>query len=202
MSAHAQPRHLLPRVLLTAAVAAVVWVGGRQALGDFALQQPMRELDDARAGQLAVTPRRLDAWHDELEQVRRLDPGNPSAPEYLAMLASVRASAAPPPARAAELERALRDDRAALGLRPNSGYLWASEMTVLHQLGRTRPLSAAEQVELHQAMARAAAFGPWEPTILREVLAVGADIYPSLNAAERTRLRECASRLMQLSVAR
>lgn len=200
---------LLIKLVLTLMMVGVVAFIGRIGLADFLRLEATTYVDKFNEGRVRPSMERLAKARERLLLARRMDSGNPIIPEYLAQISYIRAahSSIDKELQQGYLNDALREYQQALSLRPNSGYLWAGEMTVIHLL-MTLDEPAENQLimptagdpqwrQLVRAMGHSIQLSPWEPGVLRQVVAVGSRYYPAL-AVEERQLFDSAKRNAEL----
>lgn len=188
---------LLVKLGLTLMLLVVVVFIGRVGVADFLRLEATTYVDKFNEGRVRPSMERLAKARERLLLARRVDPNNPIIPEYLAQISYIRAahSSMDKESQRGYLNDALREYQQALALRPNSGYLWAGEMTVIHLLmtldehAEDQPIiptaGDSQWRQLVLAMGHAIQLAPWEPGVLRQVLVVGNRYYPALSRDER-----------------
>lgn len=185
---------LVWRWLLTAGIALLVFDLSRAGIADFLRLEPCAYLDRVQTSGKRPDPSKLSAARDRLEFARKIDPGNPIVHEYLGIIYFHRAIIFPDdlPLRILYLETARNYYQTALGLRPNSGYLWAGMLAVRGALldGRLAgPTEASERENelsgLKQALQHAARLAPWEAPVLNIVVKTGKHHYKLMGTDER-----------------
>ncbi len=175
----------LIRVAMTAGLVLLIIELSRIGLADFMRLGPGAYLDSIRAANALPSPGKLLGARERLLVARALDRDNPIIPEYLGQIAFYRATLSPSDAKLQQkyLSEALESYEAALALRPNSGYLWASLMLTRQALlGLTQVYDVAGVLD---AMRHAAQLAPWEPGIIEQVIWVGTMHYAELSPQER-----------------
>lgn len=191
------PSRFLMRSLLTVLLLAVAYFIGRVGLADFLRLEPTTYIDHVKEGKVRLSMEKLAQARTRLVLVERIDSSNPIIPEYLAQIAYFRAgySGFDKELQRAYLREALEEYDSAIRLRPNSGYLWAGSMTVMHQLrsldesadaqGLTVKLeSDAQWHQMMVAMKHAIQLAPWERGVLAQVIMVGTKYYSVLSEEE------------------
>lgn len=190
---------ILIKLGLTVLLLAVVFFIGRVGLADFLRLESTSYIDKVNEGQVRLSMERLEKSRQRLLLAGRIDADNPVIPEYLAQIAYIRASYsdANKELQRGYLNEALTQYQLALRLRPNSGYLWAGEMAVIHLLMSSDEVAGAEGApmipatsapqwkQMMVAMKHAIQLAPWEPGVLTQVVAVGNKYYPVLGSGEK-----------------
>lgn len=189
----------LVNLVLTLVLLIVVVFIGRVGVADFLRLEATTYIDKFNEGQVRPSMEQLAKARQRLLLVRSIDPGNPVVPEYLAQVSYIRAahSGMDKALQRGYLNDALREYQLALGLRPNSGYLWAGKMTVMQLLMSLDESDGAEDkpamptalgsdwVQMMEAMKHAIQLAPWEPGVLRQVMVVGGKYSSALGDEER-----------------
>ncbi|WP_035384809.1 hypothetical protein [Ferriphaselus sp. R-1] len=204
------------KLVLTLVLLAVVVFIGRVGVADFLRLEATTYIDKFNEGRIRLSMEQLAKARQRLLLVRSIDPGNPVVPEYLAQVSYIRAahSGINKELQREYLSDALREYQLALGLRPNSGYLWAGKMTVMQLLmsldetvgPEGRPAMPTgfgpNWVQMMAAMKHAIQLAPWEPGVLRQIMFIG-DKYSLVLAGEDRQLFDLAKRnavLLKLAV--
>lgn len=187
------PARFLIKSFLTVVLLAVAFFIGRVGLADFLRLEPTTYIDQLNQGKARLSMERLARSRERLLLVRHIDAKNPIIPEYLAQVSYIRAgySGFDKELQRNYLHDALREYGLALELRPNSGYLWAGKMTVMHLLATLQDKTVASVTsdpqweQMMAAMKHAIQLAPWERGVLRQILVVGSKYYPVLGDEER-----------------
>ncbi len=196
----------LIRVTLTVGLVLLIIELSRIGLADFMRLEPATYLDSVRAANALPSHARLMEARERLLAAGTLDPDNPVIPEYLGQIAFYRAMLAPSDAQLQQkyFSDALVNYEAALTLRPNSGYLWASLMLTRQALlGLSQRTSAATGRGLDgvaDAMRHAAQLAPWEPGIVEQIIWVGTMHYAELSAPDRAIVDGASARARKLGL--
>lgn len=196
---------LIFTVLLSSALLYLVKAG----VADFLRLAPCAYLEAVRQKTATLDPVRLAAAKERLLLAQSWDDGNPVIPEYLGQIALMRTQLAgfSPRLQVIFLKEAIDDYQMAIRLRPDSAYLWAARMTTGSMLIATNArlerddvLMARELAELKFALRRAGALGPWEPSVLQQMVRVGSLHYGELSLNEREMVDGAKTRAKQLGV--
>ena len=194
-----RPRQATLGVRLAASLILLLFAAwaGRQALGDFLQLAPANTIDRILASTQPLRAPELTQARAELVRAASVDPRNPYAWEYLAQ-SSLLAARLPQANVSSVLLEAADEYHRAIGLRPNSGYLQAGEMTALYLLSRRQPLTEPQARRLRVAMIAAVRMAPWERQVLSQVLDVALGEGSNLNPGQRAALQVAAQHLMLL----
>lgn len=158
-------------------------------------------------GVVRLDPVELDKSRERLLLARSWDFNNPVIPEYLGQIEFMRAEifSFSPAMQASFLREAIGDFDSAIALRPNSSYLWASRMTAGSRLLEADAKLAvndamvnAELSAIQTALRRAAALGPFEPRVLRQLISVGKLRYLEFSPENRSVIDAAVIRAKQL----
>ncbi len=189
--------------MVTALMLAAIWFL-RIGLADFMRLEPGTYLDAIRASNASPSQVRLEEVRARLLAAAALDPGNPVVQEYLGQVAFYGAILSLPDANLQQrhLREALESYEAAIALRPNSGYLWASMMLTrqaLLDLSRSTSPEGGE-TRVVEAMRHAAQLAPWEPGIIEQIVWVGTLHYANLSIQDRAIVDGAAARARRLGL--
>lgn len=185
----------------------------RIGIADFMRLEPGAYLDAVRASNARPLPAKLAAAREHLLVARTLDPGNPIIPEYLGQISFYRATLSEFDAQLQQeyFKDALENYEAAIAIRPNSGYLWASVMITrqaLLDISRRVPDVQKNTMladnhsfsEVVDAMRHAAQLAPWEPGVIEQIIRVGTIHYPELSVQDQAVLDSASVRAQKLGL--
>lgn len=178
-------------------------------VADFLRLEPCAYVEALMKGNETYDPDKLAGSRERLLLARSWDAGNPVIPEFLGhadyILAQV--SGFDLTLQAGYLRKAADDFDAAIALRPNSSYLWASRLTtgswllgLNASLGRDKELAQAEFARIELSLRRAAALGPWEPAVLKQIVRVGSFRYKEFSPEDRQIVDGAIARAKQLGI--
>ncbi len=202
------------QIALTMSLVLVMIELFRLGVADFMRLEPAAYLDAIRASNARPSPDKLAEARDRLLAARTLDPENPIIPEYLGQVSFYQAMLASADARSQKefFLDALVNYEAAIMIRPNSGYLWASLMLTrqaLLDLAHVTDMSTNTSVAANydatgvvDAMRHAAQLAPWEPGIVEQIIWVGTKHYGELSAADRAIVDGASERAGKLGLRR
>lgn len=200
---------LLVKILLTLLLLpSMLWLA-RVGVADFLRLEPCAYIEPLVSGTETYDPVRFDKARERLFLARSWDPGNPVILEFIGHtdLFLAQLSAGDPALQAGYLRKAVDDFDAAIALRPNSGYLWASRLTIgswllglNSKLGRGRGDARADFERIQLSLRRAAVLGPWEPPVLKQVVKVGMFRYGQFSPDERVIIDAAVARAKRLGI--
>ena len=176
-------------------------------MADFLRLEPCAYVDAVQKGTVRVDPLALNRSRERLLLARTWDAGNPIIPEYLGQIAFIRAQliSLSPSVQAVFLREAIGYFDLAISLRPNSAHLWAARMSAgsflleTHaRLGGGEALVDDELSVIRKALRRAAKLGPWEPSVLQQIVGVGNLRYREFSPEERGVIDGAVARAKQL----
>lgn len=176
-------------------------------MADFLRLEPCSYIDAVQKRTVRVDPVILNKSRERLLLARTWDAGNPIIPEYLGQIAFIRAQliSLSPTVQAIFLREAIEHFDSAIVLRPNSAHLWAARMSdgsflleTKARLGRNETLVDDEFSVTRQALRRAAELGPWEPSVLQQIVRVGNLRYREFSPEEREVIDGVVVRAKQL----
>ncbi len=186
------------QIALTIGLALLMIEFFRIGLADFMRLESGAYLDAVRVANARPSPVKLAEARERLLDARKLDPGNPIIPEYLGQISFYRGALSFSDAQLQQeyFMDALENYEAAIMLRPNSGYLWASLMLTRQALlapslrvsefpKRTALAGDREISGVADAMRHAAQLAPWEPGIIEQIIWVGTRHYAELSEQDR-----------------
>jgi tetratricopeptide (TPR) repeat protein len=183
-------------------------------LADFLRLEPCTYLDGLRIANANPSPVKLEEARQRLLFAQKVDPDNPIIPEYLGQVYFYRAnfSSFDVQLKREFLERALENFEASIRIRPNSGYLWSSEMITRQSLmdidapslaGTSAVASATPMANLDTllvSLRHAAQLTPWEPSVVEQVIQVGKIHYTELNTNDQAIVDMAIKRAAQLGL--
>lgn len=197
------------KVLVTLLLVPAMFYLARIGIADFLVLSPRSYVDAVQNGRVRLDPAELFRAKEKLENARSWDAANPVVHEYLGQIAYMRASlfASSPKLQELFLKEAIVDFDRAIAARPNSAILWADRMTigsryieVSAMLGSGDKVAIVELPIIAAALRRAALLGPWEPTVLRQLVQVGKSRYAQLSSEERVVVDGAVGRAKQLNL--
>ena len=181
----------------------------RVGMADFLRLEPCAYIEAVQKGAVRVDPVALNRSRERLLLARTWDAGNPIVPEYLGQIAFIRAQliSLSPSVQAVFLREAIGHFDYAIALRPNSAHLWAARMSAgsflietYARLGGGEALVDDELSVIRKALHRAAKLGPWEPSVLQQIVGVGNLRYKEFSPEERRVIDGAVARAKQLRV--
>lgn len=178
-------------------------------MADFLRLEPCAYVEAVQKGKMRVNPAELIRSRERLLLARTWDAANPIIPEYLGQIAFIRAQliSLSPSVQAGFLREAIGYFDSAIALRPNSAHLWAARMSAGSFLleinakpGRDKALVEGELFLIGRALRRAAELGPWEPSVLQQIVGVGNLRYREFSPEERGVIDGAVARAKQLKL--
>ncbi|MDD4927916.1 MAG: hypothetical protein PHP85_01415 [Gallionella sp.] len=200
---------MLKKIVLTLLLLPALLYLGKVGIADFLRLEPCVYLDSLMKGQVAFDAEAFFKSRDRLLLARTWDADNPVMPEYLGQIAYIRAQLvlANPALQVKFLREAVEYFDAAIALRPNSCQLWGSRMVAgsflleaMAQVGRDDALFRQEFSAIKLALRRASVLGPWEPSVLQQIVRVGRSHYGEFSAEERAMIDVSVARAKQLGL--
>ena len=198
---------LLVKIALTILIlSGMVWLA-RAGVADFIRLRPCAYIDGLAGGTVAFDPVELDNSRRLLLLARSWDPANPVIPEYLGQIDFRLAGlvAFSPAMQATFLRKVIADYDDAIALRPNSAYLWAARMTAGSRLLQVKvlanePVDETELKRISLALERAAILDPWNPSVLQQIVDVGALRYRDFSPENQKIVDEAVMRAKQIGI--
>lgn len=200
---------LLKKVVLTLLLLPAMIYMTRAGIADFLRLEPCTYLEAVQLGTVPLDPAGLASSRERLLLARSWDAGNPIIPEFLGQIALMRTQLAgfSPRLQMIFLNEAIDDFQTAIRLRPNSAYLWAARMSAgsmmiaaNERLERNDALVEHELSAIKFALRRAGELGPWEPSVLQQMVRVGTLHYTELSPEERAIVDGAVARAKQLKI--
>lgn len=200
---------VLIKVLVTLLIIPAMLYLARVGIADFLVLSPRAYVDSIQSGRVRLDPAELFRAKEKLENARSWDAANPVVHEYLGQIAYMRASlfSSSPTLQEFFLRDAIVNFDRATAVRPNSAILWADRMTIGSRyievsavLGSGDKIAKVELPIIVAALRRAALLGPWEPSVLRQLVQVGKLRYSELSPSERVVVDGAVGRAKQLNL--
>lgn len=184
---------MIRKIVITLLLLPVLVYLAKVGVADFLRLSPCAYVEAVQKGTVRLDPAELVRARERLLTARAWDPGSPIVPEFLGQIALMRTRLVDfsPNLQLVFLREAVDEFQHAIDLRPNSAYLWAARMTagswLLDATARSQgggaPLNkddalvARELSVMSTAMQRANVLGPWEPSVLQQIVIVGTAHY-------------------------
>ena len=187
---------------------ALIWLT-RVGVADFLRLSPCAYVEAVQKGSERLVPADLVKARERLLLARSWDGSNPVIPEYLGQIAYMRAQliSLSPSVQAVFLREAIDDFQMAIAYRPNSAVLWADRMTagswlleINSRLGLGDAIVKPELAAIGMALRRASVLGPWEPSVLLQLVKVGTLRYREFSAEDRVVIDVAVARAKQLGL--
>ena len=200
---------LLKKVVFTLLLLPAMIYLTRAGIADFLRLEPCAYLEAVQLGTVPLDPAGLASSRERLLLARSWDAGNPIIPEFLGQIVLMRTQLAgfSPRLQMIFLNEAIDDFQTAILLRPNSAYLWAARMSAgsmmiaaNERLERNDALVEHELSAIKFALRRAGELGPWEPSVLQQMVRVGTLHYMALSPEERVIVDGAVARAKQLKI--
>jgi hypothetical protein len=200
---------LLKKLVLTLLLLPAMIYLTRAGVADFLRLEPCAYLEAVQLGEVPLDPAGLASSRERLLLARSWDTGNPIIPEFLGQIALMRTqlSGFSPRLQSIFLNEAIDDFQVAIRLRPNSAYLWAARMSAgsmmiaaNERLERDDALVEHELSAIKFALRRAGELGPWEPSVLQQMVKVGTLHYMELSPEERAIVDGAVAREKKLKI--
>lgn len=198
---------MLKKIIITLLLLPALVYLTRVGVADFLRLAPCFYVDALMRGNVSFDSTELTKAHERLLLARSWDAGNPIILEYLGQTDFILAqvSGFNPVLQAELLRKAVINFELAIKLRPNSSYLWAARMTagswllgLNTKLGLKNFDAKSEWMAIKLSLRRSAALGPWEPSVLKQVVKVGTFRYKEFDADERLIIDRAILRERQL----
>lgn len=195
------------KIIFTLLLVSVLVYLTRLGMADFLRLEPCSYIDAVQKRTVRVDPVILNKSRERLLLARSWDAANPIIPEYLGQIALIRAQliSLSPSVQLVFLREAIGHFDSAIALRPNSAHLWAARMSTgsflletYTRLGRGGALADDELAVIRRALRRAAQLGPWEPSVLQQIVRVGNLRYKEFSPEEREVIDGAVARAKQL----
>ena len=200
---------LLKKIVFTLLLLPALFYLTKVGVADFLRLAPCAYVEAVQKREVRLDPAELVRMRERLLTARAWDSGNPIVPEYLGQIALMRSQLVSfsPKLQLIFLREAVDEFQRAIALRPNSAYLWAARMTAGSGL-----LEANAQVKMDDALTkrelsamsiaihRASILGPWEPSVLQQVVSVGTLRYRAFSPEVQVIIDGAVVRAKQLKI--
>jgi len=204
-----QDQRLLKKIIFTLLLLPALVYLTKVGIADFLRLAPCAYVEAVQKGEVRLDPAELVRSRERLLSARAWDSSNPIVPEFLGQIALMRSRlvAFSPKLQLIFLHEAADEFQRAIILRPSSAYLWAARMTAGSWLIETNAIMAGDEALARReltvigaAMRRADTLGPWESTVLQQIVRVGTLRYTEFSPDVRVIVDGAVARAKQLNL--